>query len=166
MKLLAIDPGVTAGWAYFTESGVLLRCGAASSPRQVTELANLAIYPVQPSEVLIEHPQIYPGGRTKNPNDIVKLAVNAGVWAGHLSARARIEFVYPRSWKGTLNSDVCCARILERLGSGEHDDVYEESTKNIPPSKRHNVIDAIGIGLFRLGRWTKPWQASTVALSL
>lgn len=140
--LLAIDPGADSGWAIFRDDA-LTDCGlggveyAAPGP-----LVN---------QVVIEHPVIYPGGRSANPNDIVKVAISAGEWAGRYFP-CPVRYVKPRDWKGTIDADVCNKRVLAAL-SAEEGRVYARASEKVPARKRHNVIDAIGLGLFQLGRF-------------
>lgn len=143
--LLAIDPGVSAGWAiYFGD--MLVACGLGDQPAPAPREGFV--------EVIVEHPVIYPGGKTRNPNDIVKLAVGAGEWRRFKAGGKPVRYVEPRAWKGTIDGDTCNKRTLERLKDDELQ-VYEDAvrTQRIAPSKRHNVLDAIGIGLFAIGRW-------------
>jgi hypothetical protein len=144
--LLAIDPGADSGWAVFF-GRMLVECGLGDSPRFD------ALRTAQLDNLVIERPVIYPGGRTKSPNDVVTLALNAGEWAGRYKGiGTRVRYVEPRTWKGTLDPDVCNVRILACLDSGETD-VYRDATRKVPKRKQHNVIDAIGIGLYACGRF-------------
>lgn len=142
--LLAIDPGADSGWAIFFK-GMLIACGLGSDPNPLPEKFDVLV---------IEYPMIYPHGRTANPNDILKVAFNAGEWFGCYGKRAgEFKLVKPREWKGTINADICNARTWAKLDDGEKnvvDDAVRE--QRIAARKRHNVIDAIGLGLFASGR--------------
>jgi hypothetical protein len=142
--ILAIDPGVDSGWAIFFQ-GMLVACGLGGAPKPLPERFDLLI---------VEHPVVYPGGRTKDPNAIVKLAINAGMWMGRYESRAsNTQFIFPRDWKGTIDGDLCNRRTWAKLDDGERqvlDDAVR--TQKIPAKKRHNVLDAIGIGLHASGR--------------
>lgn len=96
---------------------------------------------------LIECPRIYPQARQKgDQNDLINLArVVGGLerWC-----EGKVEIIYPREWKGTVDADVMVKRIQERLSP-------EEKAKAVLPSaksKHHNVWDAVGIGLHGVGR--------------
>ena len=142
--LLAVDPGADSGWALFCHD-MLISCGLGSEVHPLPEKLDV---------VVIEHPVIYPHGRTKNPNDVLKVAVSAGEWAGRLADRAlEIRYVFPRDWKGTINGDIMNARTWARLDDGEKQVVDDAvRAQKIPARKRHNVLDAIGLGLFAMGR--------------
>lgn len=149
MFLLAIDPGVSSGFAVFDINLKLVTCGL-SNPRKFR--TNQAPF----DRVVIEHPMIYPHGRTPDPNSIVKLAANAGEWAGRFGdyskEESNVRYVFPRDWKGTINPDVCNQRVWSALELDEQNTV-DLCCKGMAPSKRHNVLDAIGIGLFAINRW-------------
>ncbi len=139
--LLAIDPGADAGWARFSGKS-LVGCGLGPPSEG----------PI--SRVLIERPAIYPGGRQKaRPADVIKLAVRAGE-AGGQYARTRLiepEYIEPHAWKGSVNKEIHHARIWAKLTPAEQA-VVSQAARGVAPSKRHNILDAVGIGLFGIGR--------------
>jgi len=144
--LLTIDPGTKSGWAIF-DNGTLVACGRDAPPPAWLEGV---------TDAVIEHPVIYPHGKTRNPNDIVKLAVTAGEQAGLLMANGiRVRYIEPRVWKGTLDKSVCCRRAWSRLREDEAavaEKWQPEEEGEVKDAKTH-VLDAIGIGLHALGRW-------------
>lgn len=104
--------------------------------------------------VVVEKPQVYPGGRTQRPNDLIDVAIGAGIGVGHFlnaTADVAVEQITPRTWKGTVPKEVMERRILSRLTDSENDVILQYSA-TLPKSKRHNVVDAVGIGLWKLGR--------------
>lgn len=141
MPLLAIDPGANSGWAFFDSARRLSACGLGNAPEGLIVAAGRA---------LIERPKIYPRGRTKNPNDVLAVAVSAGEHGGRCKAAgAQVDYVEPRSWKGTIDKATHHARVLERLDARETAIV---DRLGLPKSKRHNVLDAVALGLFGVGR--------------
>jgi hypothetical protein len=141
--LLAIDPGQATGWALLNFEGRLLHCGLNTPPDALPAA----------SRVVVERPRIYPGGRTKNPNDVLSVALNAGEWAGRYQARGfATEYVEPSKWKGgSVPKEISHPRIFAKLLPSEQL-VLSDAGKGIAPSKRHNIIDAVGIGLWAAGR--------------
>lgn len=140
--LLAIDPGTVTGWALFTSAKRLLACGL-NDPSACRWHVPSAF-----SKVVIERPKIYPGGRTKNPNDVLSVAINAGEWAGRYKHQGcEIEYVEPSGWKGQTPKEIQHRRDWARL-SLEEQDVVSAAGKSMPASKRHNMLDAVGIGLW------------------
>ncbi len=153
--LLAIDPGQTSGWALFASalsgftSPRLLACGL-NDPSTCRWHVPSAL-----SRVVVERPRIYPGGRTKNPNDVLSVALNAGEWGGRYKQQGcSVEYVEPSGWKGQTKKEIQHARDWARLLEDEQT-LVSQSLKGIPASKRHNALDAIGIGLWAVGRGSR-----------
>jgi hypothetical protein len=155
--LLAIDPGVDTGWALFSSAGQLIACGLGdprmSDRHRVADLRT----------VIIEQPFVYPRGQTKSPNDVVTLALNAGEWAGLYRQWADVRYVLPFQWKGSVPKKISHARILAKLSEAERAVVDAAISRGrscatkalgrpIAPSQQHNVLDAIGLGLFAVSR--------------
>jgi hypothetical protein len=142
--LLAIDPGNDTGWALFDSQRRLTGCGLGEP--KVT---------VDPDEVIIECPVLRP--REKNPNSILKVARNAGEWAGRFDRAGKVRYLSPNDWKGSTPKDISNARTWAKLDSLEQG-IVDEAFRAHPgragmaPSKRHNVLDAIGLGLHGVGR--------------
>ncbi len=141
--LLAIDPGADTGWALFDSCRRLMACGLGQPT---------GIYP---RAVVIECPKLRPRGE-KNPNAILLVARNAGEWGGRYKD-AVVAYVTPNEWKGSTPKDVSGKRTLGKLDPKELA-ILEAAFAAHPgrngmaPSKRHNVLDAIGIGLHGVGR--------------
>lgn len=154
MSVLAIDPGTDMGFALFDARGCLTACGLGD-PRSSEHHRIRDI-----TRVVIEKPMIYPGGRTKDPNAVVTLAVKAGEWGGLYRQWVTVEYVLPWQWKGQVPKDIHHERVLAKLTDEEHAIVNAMRTDvrgnaraaAVAPSKRHNVIDAVGLGLFAVGR--------------
>lgn len=155
--ILAIDPGTNTGWALLRD-GALVTCGLGdprtSSAHVVRDI----------TDVIIEHPVIYPGGRTKNPNDVLKVAVNAGEWAGTYRQRCLVHYVTPQTWKGNVPKKVHQGRVWSKLSSAERAEAAAVCKRMSPKwspaliatapdaALWRNVLDAVGLGLFHVGR--------------
>lgn len=134
--LTSVDPGADMGFAYWKDS-TLTGCGLGGF--------------VLVGELVCEMPQAYRNSPV-DPNALLSLARKVGRLeeaAERLKVPCRL--LLPREWKGSVKKDEMCSRILAHL-SPEELDIYEESVKSVPKSKRHNVTDACGLGLFHLGR--------------
>jgi hypothetical protein len=137
--LLAIDPGVDQGWALFSDSKTLLGCGLGAPPSD----------PV--SRIIIERPH---GHGNKAPiRDIITLAIRAGETGGVLREFRGVtpEYIEPATWKGSVKKKISHERIWAKLSTLEQD-VVARAGGGIAASKRHNMLDAVGIGLFGVGR--------------
>lgn len=96
-------------------------------------------------QVVCELPQVYTQGKLKgDPNDLINLALIVG----GIHANYKTQLVKPREWKGQMPKEVCNQRVLSKL-SPEEKEVID---KKIPKSLLHNTLDAVGIGLWALGR--------------
>lgn len=139
---VTIDPGETTGWALWADDGTLRACGLGdprSSELHVAEHVHHA---------WIESPRLRPHGE-KNPNAILTLARNAGEWGGQyrVLAVAEVHYVTPSDWKGQLSKDICHARAWGKLNADEQA-VVNKAGRGMSASTRHNMLDAVGIGLW------------------
>jgi hypothetical protein len=134
--VITIDPGVHgSGLAFWSASGEL---ETVSYGNDFGPLGD---------GVVVELPQVYPGSKSKgDPNDLIRLAFVAGRWVG---AGVGVETVKPRQWKGTIKKEVMLRRILSKLTDEE---LAMLKALKLPKSKEKEVIDAVGIGLWKLGR--------------
>ena len=90
---------------------------------------------------IIEFPKVY--RTTPNADSIVRLAAACGAYTGILQAAGfQVEWVEPRAWKGTVPKDIMYKRILAKVPKSKYtviDKIHD-----------HNVVDAVGIGLWKL----------------
>ena len=145
--LLAIDPGAHQGWALFNiKTHRLVHCGLGIVDHR--DFRNV----VDLDRCVIERPTLYKGGKAR-PADVITLALRAGEAAGLVRAAWGVdaEYVEPRSWKGQVPKAEHNARTWALLKDDEKDQVTV-CLKGIAPSKRNNVLDAIGLGLWAVGR--------------
>ena len=170
--LLAEDPGIRGtGVALFegiellraayvpnpcTKGNKALECQTmASAVKGWVELYVLAssVYDIGAEWPLIVHDSHQKGSKRRiDKNDLLALAGVSAAFAmafPHATCRSFI----PRDWKGTVDPDVMTRRIAARLSPKELDHVEWRSRLKDPcAGSMHNVFDAIGIGLFMLGR--------------
>lgn len=147
MMLVAIDPGKHAsGWAAFNR-GELVLCGYTGEYGEILSALGYQLYP-GPELVVVEVPRVYDRRRWKgDPNDLIDIAVAGGVLAGALHPVA-FKFVRPQDWKGQTPKKVQAERTLAKLSEVEREHLKDATA----PYKLHNVIDAIGIGLWEIKR--------------
>jgi hypothetical protein len=140
--LLAYDPGRDCGWAVFDEQGVYVRGGV----RGVPDATGVR-------QAIIERPQVYRASRSKgDPNDLITLAIGVGRMQERLESKGvTVELVLPATWKGQIPKEVHHRRILEVLTATERTRL-SASLSGIAPSIRHNLLDAVGLGLWFLRR--------------
>ena len=155
MVLIAVDPGVVTGFAFFV-GGKLLSAKTCSVEEFRMLIENETPLSWQNSRkphesvCVIELPQIYPGQQQKgDQNDLITLAVAVGRYVEIAKACGfQTRLVKPREWKGQLPKDVCWSRVKDTLS-------FEELARipKLPKSRAHNMHDAIGIGTWFLKRW-------------
>lgn len=160
MNLLALDPGIRGcGVAFFQDgelqTGMYVPNPAArgNGPEEVRQMVAAVKYYLLPrctlglDELVIEWPQVYSTSRGKDPNDLLPL-VGIGCGLACVFPRAYAVRYLPREWKSTMAKGAAFEkRVLDRLGTDERQFISG------PRSLLHNVYDAIGLGLFHLGRF-------------
>jgi len=168
--LLATDPGIRGTSAALFRDKQLMRCAYIENPRRTgnraAECAAVARYvalwsrlaPGDDVELAVEWPRVYDsairqGAKSvsgKDPNDLLPLAgIDAALAA--LFPGATTTSYAPSEWKGQMPKEVCHARLRKRLDASELAALDSDLDK-VAPSLRHNVLDAVGIGLHHLGR--------------
>ncbi len=155
VRMLAVDPSLTCtGWARFLD-GRLDACGIIRTYRDDTLAGRL--YSIDrafrgvpmPDKLVIEWPQVYTRAKSKgDPNDMLPVAAVAGIVIASLSADVVLT-PRPAEWKGQVPKDVHNARVMRRLTPEERNRV---DAAQLPKSLANNAIDAIGLGLWALGR--------------
>ncbi len=101
------------------------------------------------SMLAVENPVIYAKSKAR-PSDIMALKGIYGAFMGGIDA----EFYSgptPGEWKANIDPEIMCERILKVLNSYERD-ILVDAQKRGEQGLSHHVIDAVGIGLFALGR--------------
>jgi hypothetical protein len=137
--LLTIDPGADAGWALFDLSTKrLVQCGLRKMP---------TTWPKPIRRIVIERPHTAKTRARKK--DIITLAVRAGELGGIWSYITGVvpEYIEPNRWKGSQTKDVSHRVTKSKLTLPE-----TKLTLGFPASTAHNVLDAIGIGLYVVKR--------------
>lgn len=149
--LVAIDPGKNTGWAFF-QNGALVQCKVSGWVEMFEHSDDFMRRFIQPSqlEVLGELPCVYSGPRPEDPNDLIVLAEQLGELLALYRARGcSVQTIHPRTWKGTVPKEHHQPRILSKLSPAEL-----ELVPRMPIARRyeHNAVDAVGLGLWKLGR--------------
>lgn len=98
---------------------------------------------------------IYPGARQKaRPRDVITLALRAGERAGLYGLRYGVtpEYFEPDEWKGgPVPKEVNHQRTWTKLDAREQD-VLRQAAASVAKGRHHDMLDAVGIGLFGIGR--------------
>lgn len=148
--IITVDPGVHFfAFARF-ENRVLVDCNFLATKN----LFSYKHFFNFNCDMIIEKPQIYEQRLQKgDPNDLINLAIFCGKLEVFLRLTCRkikkLDYIYPAAWKGQTPKTIMLRRIQKKLS------VYEAALVDylgLPKSKKHNVIDAVGIGLNYYGR--------------
>ncbi len=147
MDTLCIDPGSKlVAWALWGER-FLKDCGLVRGATFDALLMQCHKMPQDFGHLVIEKPVVYPRSKG-DPNDLISISLVAGAVAGWFGRGATAEFVTPRTWKGNVPKDIHNLRVQRKLTMEERELLHRIK----PASLRHNVIDAIGIGMWKIER--------------
>jgi hypothetical protein len=161
--LIAIDPGLrTTGWALFEEVGagsVLIRAGISRSTAKslddvmrehdesIPKIGGLG-------RVVVEQMQVYGIQHSKgDPQDLIHLSILGGYLVkGRNGAGTYVE---PKTWKGQRPKNTIEPLVKKHLSAEELARAEECFGPIRAKSLLHNAWEAIGIGLWALGRWPR-----------
>lgn len=141
--LIAIDPGQATGYALFSGARLVL-CGTFAC--LVDVIPSSVRHHARYAQVVCEMPVDRKADRV-NPDDIITLAYRLGLVIGDLRSLGclwPVRTVTPVRWKGQTPKDVVHNRIRDLVSSPE---------RNVTRGADHNALDAVGIGLWSLGRY-------------
>ncbi len=137
--MICIDPGVKAcGVAFFDDDGRLTMAQYVQKVDLGLVLSNAG------RALIIEMPRYYPGRQKGDVNDLLDLAAVVGYC--ERICHPYSKRVYPAAWKGQVPKPVMSKRILSCLSPDELANIQTAG------SKTHNIVDAIGIGLWHFNR--------------
>jgi len=153
-----VDPGLRGCGVAIFKGGNL--SGALYVPNSITDGRGYNAHAAMGAEVhsylfasitgkiIIEHPRIYPGSAQQKGdlNDLIDVAcVGAAISA--MFPVGTVETVFPADWRGQVPKEVMTERISRAISNDER-----RGIEKCYASLMHNVLDAIGIGLWKLGR--------------
>lgn len=152
-NVIGIDPGKHTGWSVF-KNGVLFQAGADrfedvfKDPPFVDSVV-----------VVVEAPRHYPNKSKGDVNDLLDLSEMVGALMGRyrmMTGVTTVKRVFPRNWKGSVSKLIHNARTLEKLNGIEVSLLPKKRADARRKSKAqnydHNMLDAVGLGLWFLGR--------------
>lgn len=151
-------------------------CFVATKLEHVWWVASFGPEPAWPHAVVIERPEVYPGPQPTRSNDVVELAMKAAELGGQLQALGAPtpRYVRPREWKGQVPKPIHHRRVwsvldareravlcqIARYTAGEVELRIETACRRYAETGKvrgyswqaHNLLDAVGLGLWDLGR--------------
>jgi hypothetical protein len=157
--LVAIDPGKKHnGYAIF-ELGVLIEAdlvkghGALDAARNTARTVNS--FPSGFNKLVVEDQQLYRGVSRANPNDMLAVAYVSGALAALIPHTELIQPM-PRVWTKGKPKEIRHKILLDwRASPLEDSELQLLSSIKLPKTLKHNVLDAVALGLYALGRLKK-----------
>lgn len=161
--LLAVDPGLRYPAAAWFVNGVLHKASRVKvkyDPKQpILERCrdiSLAITdwcPDTPDKIIAEYPQVYTREKSKgDPNNLIPLACIGACLSG-LYVGVPIMSPKPREWTGNVPKDEDGDPWKSPRGQRVWDRLSPAERACVIPS--HDAVDAVGLGLFCLGRFER-----------
>jgi hypothetical protein len=162
VNFVSIDPGKNAcgvavwidyylSWAGWIKNPLLKDPGKERAARwgdmayMVNTVCVSKIH-TQPYSLILEIPQVYDGFSDEDKNDLIDLAGVQGAIVG--VSNVEVEWSpLPREWKGQLPKEISERRVDSKLSQDEKDRISWPAK-----SYRHNVYDAIHLGIVHLER--------------
>jgi hypothetical protein len=167
--ILSLDPGKKEAGVALWKDGELALAWLARGNKKTAELLTWhlatakAVYqglvehgyhPDSVDTFVGEKPEIYKAQFQKGEQQsVADLSLVTGAVAGLVQPRAAVVYL-PKEWKRQVPKHVVTRRIIGDEKKQGRLSQEEQSRIELPaPSLRHNVYDAIGIGLKYLKRW-------------
>ncbi len=154
---VAIDPGLRELGVAVFHGRDLVRAFLVKNPErhlrgpsawQSMAGATVANLDLRPDLAVVEIPQVYRESRAPSvdPDDLLQLVGVEGVIIGRLQPHRSVGY-RPREWKGQVRKEAHNKQTLALLSASER-----TAIQDCAASYLHNVLDAIGLGLFQLKR--------------
>jgi len=155
MIVLAIDPGVRAiGYALAVDGGVLTRAGVSKAPRRMA-LGECAVHHAKqiPSAgiVYLESMGLRPTDGLARCKDLLNVQSVGCLVAGMLGVPVLVPV---HEWKSNLSKMIMHPRTLAALSPSERE-IVDQACEKAGKTHAKEVLDAVGILMYRLGRTTK-----------
>ncbi len=163
--LLSIDPGLLNPAAAVFVDGILKKASRVKVPKGINTktpagvrcrsiaLALAEYCGTTPDELIIEWPRIYTAGKSKgDPNGLLPL-VGIGMALSGIYYNAKLLSPTPSEWTGQLPKSTTGDPTLSVRGQRIWDRLSSEERSSIIIS--HDSLDAVGLGLFALGRFER-----------
>jgi hypothetical protein len=150
IELVTCDPGKDAtGLAAFDVHGRLVKAELWRPDDNWDDVTSdrLKAFCGTAARFIVELPKGRGSKDVKKINSLIQLAFFAGLFAG--SSGCTVGWLHPHEWKGQRPKEVDNRYTLSILSEEEREMVKRVKC---PESLRHNMIDAIGIGLWKVGR--------------
>jgi hypothetical protein len=148
-RLVAVDPGLrTTAVALFLD-GTLSEIERYTPVHLRNAQGAIALQVFLDARLVIEFPQAYRGGKSKgDPNGLLRLAH----LVGQLNTAGKAELVAPATWAGQVPKATSKALAGSSPRALRIRAALSEAERALVDWTCDDVIDAVGIGLWALGR--------------
>lgn len=153
--VVGVDPGLTSTGVAIFAAGTLASALEYTPKNRQALLTALAEYqrtagpPLCWHRIVIEFPQIYRASRSKaRPSDLMKLAH----FVGQLNREGHAELVTPKEWSGGTPKATKASEAANSVRAKRIRAALSEAEAELVDWRCDDVIDAVGIGLWALGR--------------
>jgi len=150
--LITVDPGKHLQGIAVFQNMILLQAGIveAASLRGMTQGLFALCSEFEPAAGVVEIPRVYQQRDWKgDPQDLIAITIRAGISIAALAPFCEPQCVHPNTWKGNVPKKIHNQRVLDKLNEVELEIVDKSG---VTKTKKHNMIDAIGLGLWKLKR--------------
>ncbi len=162
-RLIAIDPDTVASGLAFFEDGVLSTATAFSIKEAMYNMNAFWMPTPHPeTEMVCEMPQQY--GRVGDVRDFLAVARVVGRFEQMAYERGyAFRSVTPKQWKGETPKEICTLRAFKALDDTERANIAAPTVAlnklrkgiGLRSGSGSDVMDAVGIGLWAVGRLGK-----------
>jgi hypothetical protein len=156
--LVCVDPGLRGSGLAMYKLGVLEFATYVTNPdksgrgptahaEMASAILNFVEEPFynEQAHFLVEFPQVYPGPSKIDVNDLLDIAGVASAITTMMTLY-QCQATLPRAWKGNIKKEIMTERIRASLTDQERNRIVSVGAKD------HNTLDAVGLGLWRMGR--------------
>lgn len=160
-QILALDPGTKiSGLAWFDDRILVHshRHGPYDDPDDMAQDVAASTCAHAFDRLVVEVPRVYGGNSPADPNDLVKIAIVVGAAIGQAKMNGcDVTRVAPAEWKGQVDKKIMATRSFIALSPTERRVLQTNPSVCATGKNSHegvilDVWDAVGIGLWHLGR--------------
>lgn len=163
MILLAVDPGLLHPAAAVFENGELKKASRVKIPKGITTKTPMGVRckaialaiaewsGVTPDTVIIEWPRVYQAHKSKGDPNLLLPLVGIGMCIGGLFPESELLSPTPSEWTGQTPKATKGDAWLSARGINIKKRLSDSEIARIVVS--HDSLDAVGLGLFALGRY-------------
>lgn len=154
---VCVDPGLRCTGLAVYLGATLIMAAAVENPHSgrgpeawkamaASVVGLLRLDPAIPKDLVVEKMVSYPGSPVR-VDDLMELVGVTGAIVGAVDQCGAYTSYLPRQWKKTVPKPIHNKRVLAKLTPAE-----SAPLASIRPALVHNAVDAVGLGLFHLGR--------------